>query len=93
MRSMIAIAAAALFLSATAGFAHAAPPRGDEDYTIDLSVIPGGPTLYLKCSRGDTLTDCGLVSIWQQSNGVPGLQTVTKMYGGAPKPQDTPLLA
>lgn len=93
MRLSTALVASTLILSAFAGLAIASPPPGDEDYTLDLSVLPGGPTLYLKCSRGDTLTDCGVISIWQQSNGVPGLQTIQKPYGGSARPRDTPLLA
>lgn len=93
MRLSIVLVAAALFSSAFAGLAAAIPPQGDEDFALDLSVLPGGPVLYLKCSRGHTLTDCGLVSIWQQSNDVPGLQMIQKPYGGTQRPRDTPILA
>lgn len=87
---MIILTAAALLFS---GVAIAAPETGSQTATIDLSAIPGGPTIFLKCSRSDSLTNCGLVSIWQQSNGVPGLQITPVHYGGVQKPMDTPLLA
>lgn len=87
------ILAGTLLLSSLATLADAAPPAGDEDYTLDLTALPRGPTIYLKCSRGDTLTDCGIVSVWQQSNNVPGLQTIPMPYGGVVRPSDTPLLA
>lgn len=88
-----AFIAGTLLFGLIAGPAHAGPPQGDEDGVLDLSAIPGGPTLYLKCSRGDLTNDCGVISIWQQSNGVPGLQIAPKPYGGQQRPRDTPLLA
>lgn len=75
------------------GVAIAGPPPGEPAIPIDLTVIPGGPLLFLKCSRsGDDLTNCGLVSLWQQSNGAPGLQTIQMPFGGQARPRDTLLL-
>ena len=74
------------------GVAIAGPPPGEPAIPIDLTPA-GGPLLFLKCSRsGDDLTDCGLVSLWQQSNGAPGLQTIQMPFGGQARPRDTLLL-
>ncbi|HET6405482.1 MAG TPA: hypothetical protein VFH78_12620 [Candidatus Thermoplasmatota archaeon] len=92
MRLTIALLAGLLLLP---GLAVAGPPQGDETTSLDLSAI-GGPVIFLQCSRAEatSLTDnCGLVSIWIQSNGVPGLQTIQKPYGGVQRPRDTPVLA
>lgn len=72
--------------AATSGFAVAG--KGEEAFTLDLSVIPGGSTYFLKCSKSASLTDCGLVSLWEQTNGHPGLQTNLFAYGNPPRPVD-----
>ncbi|HVM44507.1 MAG TPA: hypothetical protein VM582_01125 [Candidatus Thermoplasmatota archaeon] len=74
------------------GLATASPTKGEQTLTLDLSSIPGGSTYFIKCSRSHSLTDCGLVSLWQQSNEVGGLQTTTFAYGGRIRQPDTALL-
>ena len=72
---------------AASGFA-AAGNKGEEALTLDLSVIPGGSMYFLKCSKSASLTDCGLISLWEQTNGHPGLQTNLFAYGNPPRPVD-----
>lgn len=84
----LTIIATALVLLGVSGFAAA----GEEALTLDLSVLPGGSTYFLKCSRGADLANCGLVSIWEQTNGHPGLQTSIFAYGGRPVDPDFSIL-
>lgn len=93
MRSILV--ASALLLVGLSG-AAVAGPGGDEAYTLDLTAIPGGPMLYLKCSNpaaASTLgKDCGLLSIWQQTNAAERLQSTTFSFAGKPHPSDEKLL-
>lgn len=75
------------------GLVAAAPVTGEEALTLDLTSIPNGSMYYLKCSRSHSITDCGLVSLWEQTNGMPGLQTSIFAYGGHPRDPDAHLLA
>lgn len=88
------LATAAILLGT--GFATAGSPlelKGEEAFALDLSAV-GGPTLFLKCSRGTSLTDnCGIISIWQQANIIPGLQTSIYSYGATQYERDDNLLA
>lgn len=83
------IATAILGLS---GLSHAAPV-GEESATIDLSAIPAGSTYFLKCSRSKDPSNCGVPSLYEQTNGMPGLQSSVFAYGGVPRPADERLLA
>lgn len=76
------------------GLAAAGPvdPKGEEVLPIDLSSA-GGPTLFLKCSRNPSFTDCGIISIWQQTNPIPGLQTSVQTMYATPYHPDDNLLA
>jgi hypothetical protein len=56
---------------------------------IDLSAA-GGPTMWLRCS-GDSVQNCGIASLWLQTNGVKGLQTSIFAHGGRPWEPDTKL--
>jgi len=91
MRSILV--ASALLLVGVSGVALAGP-GGDEAFTLDLTAIPGGPMLYLKCSNtGATLgKDCGMISIWQQTNGAERLQSNIFSFAGKPHPSDEKLL-
>lgn len=99
MRLSYYLVAAALL--AAPSFAIAGKTAGEEAVALDLSAIPGGPTLYLKCnawtsskSSDHSWTNCGTVGIWQQSNLVGGLQTTMFPYGTPMRPwdPDTPIL-
>lgn len=81
----LTLVASMLVLAGISSFA-AARPAGEEAFTLDLSVIPGGSTYFLKCSKSTTLANCGLVTVWQQTNGHPGLQTGVFAYGKPPRP-------
>lgn len=85
--------ATALLLLGT-GLATAGPldPKGEEVLPLDLSSA-GGPTLFLKCSRTASFTDCGIISVWQQTNPLAGLQTSIYTYYGTPYHQDDNLLS
>lgn len=87
--------ATALLLVGLPGLATAGP-GGDEAFTLDLSAIPGGPKLYVMCSNPGTTellsADCGVISIWQQTNGAGRLQSAIFSYGGHPHPADEMLL-
>jgi hypothetical protein len=82
-----------LVLLGASGLALAAP-AGDEEFTFDLTALPGGPTLFLACSEhdGKLLDDCGFLTLWQQSNIAPRLQTRPVAFGGVPIERDTLLL-
>lgn len=84
--------ATVLVLLGMTGLTHAGA-AGDQALTIDLSVVPGGSTYFLKCSRSNTLANCGLVSLWEQTNGHPELQAGVFVYGGRPIDPDLKLLA
>lgn len=87
----LALTLAALIL--LSGIALAGPTTGEETLALDLTSIPGGSTYFLKCSRSRDIANCGLVSIWQQTNGIVGLQTTKFSFGGKPRQADSPLLA
>ena len=70
-----------------------AGPVGEESFTLDLSSIPGGSTIFLKCSKSKDLTNCGIPSLWEQTNGMAGLQSSAFAYGGLPRPADEKLLS
>lgn len=81
--------------------AVAGKTQGEEALALDLSAIPGGPTLFVKCgswtaskSSEHTWQNCGALSLWQQSNLVGGLQSNVFPYGTPMRPwdPDTPLL-
>lgn len=80
-----------LTLLCLAGFAQAGV-NGEEAFVLDLTAIPGGKMLYIKCSNGRTLTDCGFASLWEQTNDLPGLQTGVFNYGGRAWERDHHLL-
>lgn len=70
-----------------------ARPEGDEAHQIDLSAVPGGPILFIKCSSGGNLAkDCGVVSLWQQTNGRERLQSTIFAFGGRHHEPDAKLL-
>lgn len=76
----LTIAAAALM--AVSGFALAAA-EDESAFTIDLSGASKDVHSYhLKCQNGRDLTQgCGLVSVWENTNGVRGLQSTVSMTG------------
>ena len=83
---------AGLALLGVAGLSTAAP-GGEETLTLDLSAIPDGPTLFVKCSTpGKDLRNCGFLSIWQQANIAPQLQSTVFSFGGKPHEPDAKLL-
>ncbi|HUR68411.1 MAG TPA: hypothetical protein VM370_04135 [Candidatus Thermoplasmatota archaeon] len=89
MRIVHLLTAAALLAVALPGVALAGK---DDPLTIPLDLsAAGGPTLWLRCQGSDVAT-CGMVSLWQQTNKVPGLQTSVFAYGGKPWDPDTRLL-
>lgn len=83
------LAIAAVLLGVT-GIATAG--AGEEAATIDLSAAQGG-TYFVKCSKGRDLTNCGLLSLWQQTNPVPGLQSSVLSSGDRPYDPDGKLLS
>lgn len=93
MRSLYV--ATALLLIGLPGLAMAGP-GGDEAFTLDLTAIPGGPKLYLKCSTPGVTEllspDCGVLSVWQQTNAADRLQSSIFSFGGRPHPADQNLL-
>ena len=72
-------------------FAPSLAIAGGEPATIpiDLSAA-GGPQLWLRCT-GESVDDCGIASLWLQSNGVKELQTTIFFHGGKPWDPDTKL--
>lgn len=88
----LSTAATLLVLLGASGLALAAP-AGDEELTLDLQAI-NGPTLFLACSEhmGTLTNGCGFLTLWQQSNIAPRLQTGPVSFNGAPIARDTPLL-
>ena len=87
MKTMTLAAATLLTLS---GFALAG--EDESAFTIDLTGADKGlPTYYLKCQFGgkDPKT-CGIPSVWENTNGVKGLQTTVSMTG---VPKDDRLLS
>lgn len=94
MRSALLLIAGVLL---AAPLVQAAPKTGEEALAIDLSSLPGGVTLFLKCNawapgRDHTMTSCGTVSLWQQANPLPGLQSSIYSHGGKPWEPDAKLL-
>ena len=82
------IAAAALL--AASGFAFAA--EDESAVTLDLTGADKGlGTYYLKCQYGGRdFRTCGTLSVWENTNGVRGLQTTMSMTG---VPRDDPALS
>jgi hypothetical protein len=77
--------------------AQATPKSGEEALALDLSSLPGGVTLFLKCNgwlpgREHAWTNCGTVGLWEQTNPVPGLQTSIFSMDGKPWEPDARLL-
>lgn len=67
---------------------------GEEFYAIDLTALPDGAMYFLKCSNPEAkgATDCGFLSLWEQTNDVRGLQTSVLTQGRAWEP-DTLVLS
>lgn len=67
--------------------------EGEEFMQIDLTALPQGGLYFLRCSEPDAsgVTDCGFLSLWEQTNGVRGLQT-SKINHGRAWPADELLL-
>lgn len=81
------VASLVLVLAGISSFA-AARPQGEEAFTLDLRSVPGGSLYFLKCSKSTTLANCGLISLWEQTNGHAGLQSGVFAYGSPPRPVD-----
>lgn len=69
---------------------------GEEVLALDLSAA-GGSTYFLKCTsaKGETtrsVLECMRVTVWEQTNVVPGLQTSIFASGDRPYDPDTRLL-
>lgn len=60
-----------LGILAVAGVASAA--KGEELAEIDLKAVQQG-SYYLGCSGTDNTAHCGVLGLWQEINGKPGLQ-------------------
>ena len=65
---------------------------GEEAFSLDLRVLPGGSLYFVKCSRSASLADCGLISLWEQTNGHPGLQSTIYSTGNRAVEPDFELL-
>lgn len=80
MKAMTLAAAAFVALS---GFAIAG--EDESAITIDLGASKDANSYFLKCRYGGKdLSSCSGISIWENTNGVRGLQTSTSMTGTPP---------
>lgn len=71
----IVYVAAAIALTGLTGIVQAEPAYPDDSiFTLDLESA-SGHTYFLACKTGTSLLDCRGPSIWEQTNGFPGLQT------------------
>lgn len=75
MRLTTIVAAASFLTLATLSGLATADSGGEEILTLDLRPA-GGDLLFLGCTTGSKdLTRCGMLMIYEQTNGVEGLQT------------------
>ena len=84
---------AALALIGMMGVVPAEPaaPPNESTHTLPFEDALG-TTYFIKCKTGKTLADCKGLSIWEQTNGFPGLQTAGRIYAGEPLAPDTLIL-
>lgn len=85
MKIVISIAIASLLILGTSGMAVANPPDDPESaFVLDLTPA-GGHSYHIHCPHNAALSNCGMPSLWENTNGIFGLQTRTEMtpYGFA----------
>jgi hypothetical protein len=72
MKAIVLVAT--LLVASVSGAAVAAGgPPDDSSATIDLRPA-GGPVYYVMCSSSTALANCHSPTLWQESNGLGGLQ-------------------
>lgn len=70
--------------------------ESDEEFlALDLSALPEGSEYFLKCSNTamKSTLECGIVSVWEQTNAFGGLQTSFASLHGKAWDPDTRLLS
>ena len=72
MKAIVLVATLLVATLSGAALASQGPPD-DSAQRIDLSKA-GGPVLYVMCAHSTSLTNCQSPSLWQESNGLTGLQ-------------------
>lgn len=75
--------AAAIALVGLSGLVQAAPaaPPDESAFTLDLTDATG-LTFFVRCENGRDISHCEQPSIWQQTNGLSGLQSTPLPMGG-----------
>ncbi len=92
------VAAALASLTLMAGMTGAAPPAGPDDSTLTIDLTPiDGSIYFLMCETlsGVATTaaaECRGVSIWEDANIVPGLQSRPYLVSRSMQPADTLIL-
>ncbi|MFA5862248.1 MAG: hypothetical protein WDA16_11200 [Candidatus Thermoplasmatota archaeon] len=75
MKTIIPIAVASLLLVGMSGMAIANPPDDPESaFVLDLTPA-GGHSYHIHCPHNAALSNCGMPSLWENTNGFHGLQT------------------
>lgn len=75
MKTVLSLAIASLLLLGTSGMAVANPPGDPESaFVLDLSPA-GGHSFHIHCPHNAALSSCGSPSLWENTNGLQGLQT------------------
>lgn len=88
----LVLASTTLTIVTLSGFATA-NSGGEELLRLDLQPA-GGSVYYLGCVTGSkNALDCGILSIWEQTNEKDGLQTSVVDYGDQQVKPDQNLLA
>lgn len=84
--------AAAFALAGLTGVVQAEATNPDESmFTLDLESATGH-AYFIKCKSGTNLLNCKGPSVWEQTNGYPGLQTALLPIGKTRFEPDTMLL-